>query len=409
MSVSIVIIGAGFAGVWSALSAKRLINLKDKGNAVKVLVVAPEPSLAIRPRLYEANTSNMFHHLGPLFESAGIEFLQGRAETINTTSKSVQVRSTDNQAVVVEYNQLILAAGSSLNRPQSVSGIEEHAFDIDTLDSAAVFDRHLKTLPSLEESTARNTFVVCGAGFSGIELAAELPSRLTHINSPKIILVESAEELGPELGPGPRPTIKKALKELGVEVRLGSPVSAVDAEGVELASGERIPAETVIWTAGMRASTLAKQIPGPKDALGRLHVNRFLQTEANYNVFATGDTAFALADTEGHHALMSCQHALQLGRVSGHNAAAAVLGEPMTEYTQAAYNCCLDLGSWGAVITGGWEREVKFTGDKAKRVKEFINQKLIYPPDDAQKAFDLANPIGPDSDEIFKYMLAMVE
>ncbi|KAL3294564.1 FAD/NAD(P)-binding domain-containing protein [Colletotrichum asianum] len=134
----------------------------------------------------------------------------------------------------------------------------------------------------------------------------------------------------------------------------------------------------------------------------------YLQTSTSKEIFATGDAAYAIADPSGHHALMSCQHALQLGRVSGHNAAAALLGEPMMEYSQAEYNCCLDLGSWGAVIGEGWERKVKFHGDLAKRIKMYINQALIYPPVDAKEALAMASPQGQDSDELFKTMLEIV-
>lgn len=91
MTSSIVIIGAGFAGVWSALSAKRLINLHNKAYDIKVLVIAPEPSLVMRPRLYEANPTDMSHSLQALFDSVGIDFLQGRAEDINTDAHSVSV------------------------------------------------------------------------------------------------------------------------------------------------------------------------------------------------------------------------------------------------------------------------------------------------------------------------------
>lgn len=169
--------------------------------------------------------------------------------------------------------------------------------------------------------------MICRAGFTGIKLATELLKRLGHIDEPHIILVESASKIGLELGPGPHPIIQQVLEELNIEVKLRSAVSTVDEEGVALAFGERIATNTAVWTAGMRASPLAQQIVGPKDSLGRLHVDKYLQTSTNKNIFATGDAAYAIADPSGHHALMSCQHALQLGRMSGHNAAAALLKE----------------------------------------------------------------------------------
>ncbi|GKT42544.1 NADH dehydrogenase-like protein MT1860 [Colletotrichum spaethianum] len=408
MSRSIMIIGAGFAGVWSALSAKRLINLNGQGETINIIVIAPEPYLVIRPRLYESNASSLKHPLSALFDSAGIQFFQGTAETINTQTHTVHVRSPTGSGSDVSFDRLILAAGSSVVRPPSISGLQQHAFDIDTLESAVKLETHLEGLASRPPSTARDTVVVCGAGFTGIELATELPKRLAHLTSPRIILVEVADQLGPELGPGPRPVISEALESLGVEVKLGSAVTAVDSQSITLTSGERIETLTAIWTAGMRATPLTNQIAGTRDKLSRIHVNNHLRSLSSECVFVTGDAAYASADGQGHHALMSCQHALQLGRISGYNAAADLIKEPLLEYSQEAYNCCLDLGSWGAVITGGWAREVKIQGDLAKRVKDHINQKLIYPPTDVQEALQAASPVGPDSDELFKQILAVV-
>ncbi|KAL1851977.1 hypothetical protein Daus18300_012400 [Diaporthe australafricana] len=411
MSNRIIIIGAGFAGLWSALSAKRLINLRNRADSIKVLVIAPEASLVLRPRLYEANAASMVHPLGALFDSAGIEFFQGKVESIDTTAHTLHVQPTSDieSEIPFSYDRLILAAGSSVRKPQGVAGLDEFAFDIDGLDSAARFEEHINGLSSLPESSAHDTIVVCGAGFTGLELAAELPKRLLgQIANPRVVLVESADQLGPGLGPGPRPVIAQALGDLKVEVRTGTAVSSVDAEGLTLTSGERIETKTIVWTAGVVATPLTHQICGPKDSFSRLQVDQTLRTLSTEHVFATGDAAHALADGKDHHALMSCQHALQLGRVSGHNAVADLLAEPMMEYSQAAYICCLDLGPWGAVIGRGWEREVGLTGHRAKKVKEHINQKAIYPPDDASEALNLANPVGPDSDQLLESILEVL-
>ncbi|KAK1999791.1 FAD/NAD(P)-binding domain-containing protein [Colletotrichum falcatum] len=408
MPSTIVIIGAGFAGVWSALSAKRLIDLKNRGGAVSIIVIAPEPHLVMRPRLYEPNASSFKHPLTELFESAGVRFLQGTVETIDTRAHAVRVRSPTGAESDVTFDRLVLAAGSSVVRPQSVAGLRQHAFDIDTLETAVELEAHLEGLASLAPSPARDTVVVCGAGFTGIELAAELPKRLKHLASPRVVLVEGAGQVGPELGPGPRPVIAEALGSLAVQVRLGSAVAAVDPEGVTLVSGERIETLTAVWTAGVRATPLTRQIPGARDGLSRVHVDRHLRSPSSERVFVTGDAACASADDQGHRALMSCQHALQLGRVSGYNAAADLINVPLLEYSQEAYKCCLDLGSWGAVVTGGWEREVELRGDLAKRVKGYINRKLIYPPPGAREALQAADPAGPGSDELLKQVTAVV-
>ncbi|KAJ4141784.1 hypothetical protein NW768_001002 [Fusarium equiseti] len=409
MPSKIVIIGAGFAGVWSALSAQRLINLRSKQQDIEILVIAPEASLTMRPRLYEANASTMKQPLAPLFKAAGIGFLQGSVQTIDSVSETVHVRLSSGDQSDVAFDRLILAAGSAVVRPKSVTGLDQYAFDIDSISAATKLEDHLKNLQSLPTSQSRETVVVCGAGFTGIELAAELPNLLKHIVKPRIVLVESAPEVGPELGTGPRPTIMKALESLGVEFKLGTAVTAVDSTGVQLSSGEHVDAMTVVWTAGMLATPLTQQIPRAKDTLSRLYVDQDLRVPGCEHVFATGDAAHAVADAEGHVALMSCQHANILGRFSGHNAAADLVGEPTVAYSQPGYGTCLDLGSWGALVAHGWERDVKITGQVAKQVKQHINQKAIVPPQDAKEAIEVAVPGQYDTKALFKNILAVLE
>jgi NADH dehydrogenase len=170
------------------------------------------------------------------------------------------------------------------------------------------------------------------------------------------------------------------LQDLGVTWRVSAAVTAVDGDGLWLSTGERIASKTVIWTAGVRASALTEQIPAERDRFGRLHVDRDLRVIGLDNVFATGDVAYAATDDQGNHALMSCQHALNLGRYAGHNVASDLLGLPALPYTQTRYVTCLDLGPWGAVYTEGWDRVVKLTGAEAKQRKRWINTERIYPP-----------------------------
>src|SRR6201999_976423 len=103
-----------------------------------------------------------------------------------------------------------------------------------------------------------------------------------------------------------------------------------------------------------------------RDAVGRLHVDRNLKVVGHTDVYATGDVAYAATDDLGNHTMMSCQHAMNLGRSAGHNVAAGLLGVEPIPYSQPKYVTCLDLGPWGAVYTEGWEREVKMSGAQAK-------------------------------------------
>ncbi len=395
MQQRILVIGSGFAGMWAALGAARVLDQHGRGD-VEVALVAPEPLLHLRPRLHEAAPHAMTTPLLPLFEAAGVRYVQGNVERIHTGERSVEAVNERGERFSLAYDRLVLTAGSRLFRP-AIPGLAEHAFSIDQTDEASALDVHLARLADLPPSDARNTVVVAGGGFTGIEIACELPERVRRVLGEdaevRVVIVERSHVIGPDLGPGPRPQIEQALDELGVVRFLGAAVNAIDADGLSTTTGERIEAKTVIWTAGMHASPLTAQVPGERDALGRLHVTRDLRVKGVDAVFAAGDVALAQVDDAGNHALMSCQHAMNMGRSAGYNVTADLLGLPTQAYAQPVYVTCLDLGPWGAVYTEGWDRQVKLQGAEAKALKRQINTQWIYPPLPSRKAaLEAADP-----------------
>ncbi|KAL7933923.1 hypothetical protein V8C35DRAFT_302773 [Trichoderma chlorosporum] len=398
MAQKIVIVGSGFSGLYSALAARRLIEEnKDRvGNGIDVVMVAPEPKLVARPRLYEADAAGMSAPLSELLNATGVGFVRGVVDVIRTEAKQVEVVDPTGERSSISYERLVLAAGSRLVKP-NIPGLREHAFNIDTIADAADLEAHLQRLAALPSSPERNTVVVCGGGFTGIELATELPRRLRAVlgmaEKVRVVVVEKADVIGPDLGENPRPVIAQALCDLEIETRLGNAVAKIDARGAVTASGDRIDALTVVWTAGVEATPLTRQIPGDKDRQGRLVVDSDLRVPSSPDVFATGDAACARTDDKGNHTLMSCQHAIPLGRSAGHNVAADLLKIPGEPYSQPAYGTCLDLGGWGAVVCDGWDRKVFKSGGPAKEIKAWINSCVIYPPKaSAKDAFEAANP-----------------
>jgi len=278
-----------------------------------------------------------------------------------------------------------------------VPGLADHGFNTDQWKSAQDLDAHMTALADQPETLARNTVVIAGGGFTGLEAATEMPIRLrTALGADvdhRVIIVDTAPVVGLSMGEHALPFVQEALSESGVETRPGVRVVAVDADGVTLSSGERIDTNTLVWSAGMRASPIAAQVPGDHDALGRVIGDAFLRAPASDGIFVTGDTVLAATDDQGNFAPMSCQHAMSLGRVAGHNAAAELLGLDLYPYSQPKYVTCLDLGEWGALYTEGWDRQVHFTRDEGKKIKQEINRIWIYPPAaDRDAAFAVANP-----------------
>ncbi|EBV8846187.1 NAD(P)/FAD-dependent oxidoreductase, partial [Salmonella enterica subsp. arizonae serovar 18:z4,z23:-] len=366
---------------------------------IKITVIAPQPELRIRPRFYENAVSTLVAPLQPLFDITGVNFLRGTVRQILPDSKEVRWTDASGETRVSRYDRMVLASGSHVDRSQ-VAGAQTHAFDLDQLESAAALERHLQGLAYQAESEARNTVVVCGGGFTGIEMALELPGRLRDIlgvdAKTRVVVVERSTEPGACYSEALRNIIIEASAELGVEWIVNAEVESVDAVGVTLKDGQTIASQTVIWTVGVQANGLTAQIDAPRDRLGRLHVNTELQVSGHEDIYATGDVAYATTDDEGHHALMTCQHAILLGKFAGNNAAASLLKVTPLPYRQENYVTCLDLGAWGAVYTEGWDQQVKLTRAEAKKLKMSITSELIYPPKaDRAVAFKIADPLAP--------------
>jgi NADH dehydrogenase len=370
--------------MYAALSAARLRDIEGVSpEELEIALVSPEPTLVIRPRLYEPEPETLTAPLQDVFDAVDVVYVQGSVEAIDTKAGIVEILNAKGERKSLRYHRVVLATGSRLFRPD-IPGLSEHAFSIGNVDDAISLDRHLHALAKMPASVGRDTIVVAGAGFTGIEAATAMPARLRSLfdetANPRIIIIERSSVVATDMGEGPRPIIEEALSKLGIETRLNVGVSSLDKSGVTLSTGEYIETMTVIWAAGMRANPLTTKIPGERDKFDRLLVDGCLRVPSVPGVFATGDAARAACDDCGNYALMSCQHATRMGAFAGNNAAAELLGVPARQYHQEAYVTCLDLGDAGALFTRGWDRKVEMVGEKAKATKHKINTVWIYPP-----------------------------
>ncbi|MDE5410037.1 NAD(P)/FAD-dependent oxidoreductase [Acinetobacter baumannii] len=395
MSKRIIIAGSGFAGLWAALAAQRAIHLASQEQNIEVMMVSPSPNVGIRPRLYEAVLENMNPDISELLSVVGVKFLAGWVNKIDVDQQTIEVATTDGNKQNLSYDRFVLATGSTTFMPP-IPGLKEYGFSVNTLEDAEKLDHHLKNLATKPANAARNTVVVAGGGLTGLETVTEMPERLRSIlgeTDVRVVLVDSSTEIGAAMGEQAASVIREALSELGVEGKAGLRVTALDATGVTLSNGEKIETETVIWTAGMRANPLTSQIAGEKDNLGRLIGDAYLHAPEAKNIFVTGDTVKVPTDDLGNFNVMSCQHAMSLGRVAGYNAAAELVDLPLHPYSQPKYVTCVDLGPWGALYTEGWDRQVQFVREEAKKIKQEINTVWIYPPvADREAVFAIANP-----------------
>lgn len=296
----IVIIGAGFGGLQTAVSLG--------GAAARVTLIDRNNYHTFVPLLYQVATATLepewialpIHTLLRRFKN--VEFVQGNVERVNLAARQVQTAQ-----ISLDYDYLVLATGSQTHF-QGVPGAKEHALPLRTLEDAIALKHHL--LQCIEQAAQTSdpderrkllTLAIVGGGATGVEMAGALVE-LCHQSWPKdypwlrddpvqLILVQSGSELLPEFSQPLRTYTYKKLAILGVNIQVQTKVASVYATHLELESGALIPCATTIWTAGVKAThpaTATTLLQGNRD---KISVLPSLQLQQYPEVYALGDTA----------------------------------------------------------------------------------------------------------------------
>ena len=396
----IVVLGGGFAGLWSAVgAARKLDELGHNTKTVEITLVHRDDYHSIRVRNYEADLSGVQVPLNEVLSPIGVRHLAAEVSSLDLVGQTVTVITSGGQRII-PYDRLVFALGSQIILPD-IPGAAEHCFDVDTYNGAVRLNAHLESLSRLPESSGQFTVLIVGAGLTGIEVATEMPEKLRAVlaqanmtRSFRIILADHQPRVGSDMGESARLVIEEALTALGIETRVGIDIASISDSGVMLSSGEEIPAATVVWCAGMRANPMTQLFPVEHDHFGRIPVDAFMRVTGVTNVFAAGDAACVMMD-DSHMSVMSCQHGRPMGRFAGYNVVCDLFGLPMLPLRIEWYVTVLDLGAWGAVYTEGWDRHVVSKGKAAKQTKQTINHRRIYPPltQDRREILAAATPI----------------
>src|ERR1044072_5288611 len=132
----LVIIGAGSAGMYAALPAPRLRDIQGvSSDELEIALVAPEPTLVIRPRLYEPKPETLTAPLQEVFDAVNVTYVQGSVEAIDTNACTVGIRAAKGEQKSLQYHRLVIATGSRLFRP-NIPGLAEYGFSVDNIDDA---------------------------------------------------------------------------------------------------------------------------------------------------------------------------------------------------------------------------------------------------------------------------------
>lgn len=359
--IKIIIVGGGFGGVYAARDlARRRKRAKETGTKIEITLINKSNYFLFTPLLHEVATGGLslgsiLEPLREIFREQAVDLLQSEVKNIDLQKKIVTTKSGK-----LNYDYLILATGAETNY-YGIAGAEKYSLSLKNTGDAIALRN--KLIDSCEQALVANdgetrkrllTAVVVGGGATGVELAAEIAEfwqenlknyyRHTSIKpaEARVILVASSPELLPQFPPRLRQIARKALLEKGVEVLTDSNVIEVTPDGVKLANGRMIAAQTTVWVAGVRAKnlTFVGRIRAEMTANGRLNLDPYLRVVGQDSVYALGD----LAGT----APMLAQVAVQQGRAAARNIAASIASRPLKFFKYRQKGLLLSLGQWRA-------------------------------------------------------------
>ncbi len=360
-STQVVVVGGGFGGL---NAAKALARSGD----VRVLLLDRRNHHLFQPLLYQVATAG----LNPADIAVPIRAQFRRAPLVEVrmaevTGVDLSRRVVKTAGAEVPYRFLVLACGAS----HSYFGHdewEERAPGLKTLEQATEIRRRILTafeLAEAEEDAARRrallTFVVVGAGPTGVELAGAIADIARTALRGDFRRIDPADARVVLLEAGPRPLAsfaptlseraRRDLEELGVEVRTGGRVEAIDAEGV-LVAGERLASATVLWAAGVAAERLAIVPEVERDRAGRIMVGEDLALAGHPEVFVIGDLA-ACADGEGGLLPGLAPVAIQQGRHAAAMIRADLTGRPRWSFAYHDKGQMATIGKSRAIAEAG--------------------------------------------------------
>ena len=363
----IVIVGGGFAGLYTARGVRHLeadVTLVDRHNYH-----------LFQPLLYQVataalNPSDIAAPIrGILRRQKNLSVILGEATSIDVANRRVQLAD----GASLTYDHLVVATGAThsyFNHPEW----EHHAPGLKTIDDALEIRRRvLSAFEAAERETdperqqALLTFVVIGAGPTGVELAGALSeiARQTMIRdfrhirpeSARIVLIEGQDRVLPVYPPDLSEKARKQLEGLGVDVFLGANVTEVTDSHVK--AGDRIiPTYTVLWGAGVQASPLARSLGVPLDRAGRVLVEPDLTIPGHPEVFVLGDLA-AARQHDGSFVPGVAPAAIQAGQHTALNLERAVEGQPLRAFKYRDKGSLATIGRAAAVADFG---RVRFGG-----------------------------------------------
>ncbi|MGQ9480111.1 NAD(P)/FAD-dependent oxidoreductase [Chloroflexus sp.] len=378
----IVILGAGYAGLRTALDLARL--RRAYGLEITIQVVDQNPYHQLVQLLHLTATAGItdqksIYLLDTLFRGREVERIEGRVEAIHPLERRVVL----NTGQTLEYDRLVLALGSET--AFQVPGAREYTLPLRTFSDALKLRKHLieqftraASITDPTELRITMTTAIVGGGYTGCELAGELAAWADDLcrqtgaprKEVRIALIEREDHLLPHLGTWASNEAVRRLERLGVNIFLQTPVVQVEPQRLRFADGRLLRAGTIVWGAGVRAPALLAEAGFPTDRLGRVLVDRYLRVQGHATVFAIGDCA-AVPDGRGGTLPPTASYAMRQGEHLAEVLAAEARGEAPRAYEPVELGEVISLGPNDAV---GNPLGVPITGYPALMLKRGIEE-----------------------------------
>ncbi len=317
----VLILGGGFAGAYVA-------RLLDQRGAT---IVSRENFMLYTPLLPEAASGTLEprHTVVPLrVMCPHAELLLGDLTTVDLAARTATVE-TEVGTRTMHWRELVLALGA-VPRTVPVPGLAEHGLSFKSLPDAINLRNHvlrkLEAADAEQDEAARRahlSFVFVGAGYAGVEALAELSDLVDDAlryyprlrDTPRRwALVDAAPKILPEIPSRLGEYAARELAQRGVEIYVGTTLASISDGEAVLGDGTRIPTRTLVWTAGVRANPLLRELDLPLDDRGRVEVDEFLRVRGREGVWALGDCARVPNTRSAEPDPPTCQHALRQAR-----------------------------------------------------------------------------------------------
>ncbi|MFJ7974483.1 NAD(P)/FAD-dependent oxidoreductase [Peribacillus sp. JNUCC 23] len=382
MSKHIVILGAGYGGLLTALTVRKYLSKEQ----AEVTVVNQFPTHQIITELHRLAAHNVAEEavampLDKLLKGKDIDLKIAKVESFSADNKEVKLSN----GATLSYDALVVALGS-VTAYFGIPGLEENSMVLKSANDANkiyahVEDRIREYAKSKNEADA--TIVIGGGGLTGVELVGELADIMpelakSHGVDPKEIklkLVEAGPKILPVL---PENLIERATASLearGVTFLTGLPVTNVAGNEIDLKDGQKIIANTFVWTGGVQGNPLVGQSGLAVDR-GRATVNEYLQSSSHADVFVVGDSAVAFPEEGGRPYAPTAQNAWQMGELVGYNLFAYLQDATFEKFAPINSGTLASLGRKDGVATVGGN-DIPLKGLPATLMKEASNIRYL--------------------------------